>query len=71
MSGQESTTKTASISQSAGDDCCNAQIGGFNIRSYDGDYIWITGKYPNKSCKICIGDFESILSGLCSVEKAL
>lgn len=42
--------------------------GGWTVKQIDEDYILITGPC-GQQCKICGGDFESILSALCGVEK--
>lgn len=46
----------------------NIKIGSFTIGRYDEDYISITPEY-GPTMKITGGDFESILSGLCGVER--
>ena len=43
-------------------------VGSFLVRDIDIDYIEIIGQY-NQKCIICIGDLESILSGLCGVQQ--
>ena len=43
--------------------------GSWTIQWLNEDEILITGPYDQKG-KMCGGDFESILSGLCSVRKA-
>ena len=44
--------------------------GSWTIKWIDEDYLLIKGPY-NQQCKICGGDFESMLSAMCAVEKAV